>query len=135
VANKSHFEEVTVIRLRANILPLCLLAVGACKNVAPDADQPAVIINADDASRAVLQQTVNSVLGTDVLLADDALTDSSMLIIERRIPQSIDGSPAQGRIMETPVQFRLVTDGSNCALIDQRDGSRHLLANTRCVAE
>jgi hypothetical protein len=120
---------------RASALALCLVAVGACKNVAPDADQPAVIVNADDASRAALQQTINLLLETDVLLADDALTSTSLLTIERKIPQSIDGSPAQGRNMEMPFQFRLVTDGSNCVLIDQRDSSRHLLANTRCVVE
>lgn len=119
---------------RILLLPAALLLFG-CKNVAPDADQPAVIINADDGSRAALQETVNSVLGKDVLLADNALTDSSMLIIEQRIPRSIEGSPAQGSIVDKPVQFRLVTDGSNCVLVDQRDGSRHLLANTSCVAE
>ena len=74
-------------------------------------------------------------LGTDVTLADDALTDTSVLIIERNIPQSIEGSPAQGRTMDMPIQFRLVTNGSTCTLIDQRDGSRHILADTRCKAE
>jgi hypothetical protein len=37
--------------------------------------------------------------------------------------------------MEMPIQFRLVTDGTNCILVDQRDASRHILADTRCVAE
>jgi len=68
--------------------------------------QAAVIISADAASRAALQETVNAALHTDVALADDALTESSVLIIERKIPQSIEGSPAQGRNMEMPIQFR-----------------------------
>jgi hypothetical protein len=119
---------------RASLLAIACFLAG-CKNVAPDVDQPAVIVDASGASRTSLQQTVDAVLGTNVLLADDALTDTSVLIIERKLPQSIEGSPAQGRNMEMPVQFLLVTDGSKCILIDQRDGSRHILADTRCIAE
>ena len=121
-------------RTRAVAFIACAMTLAACKNVAPDADQAAVIVNPDAASRAALQQTVNTALRTDVTLADDALTDTSVLIIERKIPQSIEGSPAQGRNMEMPIQFRLVTDGTNCILVDQRDASRHILADTRCVA-
>ena len=106
-----------------------------CKNVAPDADQVAVIVNADAASRAALQQTVNAALHTDVMLADNALTETSVLTIERKIPQSIEGSPAQGRKMEMPIQFRLVKNGGECILIDQRDMSRTVLADTVCSVE
>ena len=113
------------------------IAVGfaGCKNVAPAVDQAAVIVNPDAASRAALQATVNAALHTDVALADDALTDTSILIIERKAPQSIEGSPAQGRTMEMPFQFRLVTNGSECVLIDQRDMSRTVLADTVCSVE
>lgn len=120
---------------RALAFIACAMTLAGCKNVAPDADQAAVIVDADAASRAALQQTVNATLHTDVALADDALTETSVLIIERKMPQSIEGSPAQGRNMEMPIQFRLVTDGTNCILVDQRDASRHILADTRCVAE
>lgn len=120
---------------RAIAFVACAITMAACKNVVPDSDQAAVIISADAASRAALQQTVNAALHTDVTLEDDALTDTSVLIIERNMPQSIEGSPAQGRTMEMPIQFRLVTDGTNCILVDQRDASRHILADTRCVAE
>jgi hypothetical protein len=106
-----------------------------CKNVVPDTDQAAVIINPDAASRAALQETVNTALHTDVALADDALTETSILTIERKVPQSIEGSPAQGRNMEMPIQFRLVRNGSECILIDQRDLSRTVLADTVCSVE
>jgi len=120
---------------RAVILAAILVAVAGCKDVAPDAEQSAVLINPDDASRAALQQTVNAALGTEVLLADDALTGTSLLVIERNPPQSIEGAPAQGRNMGTPIQLRLVSDGSQCILVDQRDGSRHVLENASCVTE
>jgi hypothetical protein len=120
---------------RAIVLAVFALSFTGCKNVAPDADQAAVIINPDAASRAALQETVNTALHTDVALADDALTETSILTIERKVPQSIEGSPAQGRNMEMPIQFRLVTNGTECVLIDQRDMSRVVLADTVCSVE
>ena len=121
----------------SRVIALAALAVScaACKNVAPDADQAAVIVNPDAASRAALQATVNAALHTEVTLAEDALTETSMLIIERQTPQSVAGSPAQGRTMEMPIQFRLVVNGSDCILIDQRDMSRVVLADTVCSVE
>ncbi len=121
--------------IKALALAVSAISLVGCKNVAPDVDQAAVIVNPDAASRAALQATVNSVLHTEVALADDALTATSILNIERKIPQSIEGSPAQGRNMEMPIQFHLVANGSECILIDQRDLSRTVLADTICSVE
>jgi len=109
--------------------------VAGCRTVATEHDQAACIIHPDDASRAALQRAVNDALHTNVTLADDALTESSLLIIERSPPRSMQGSPAQGRNMDVPIQFRLVINGGDCVLIDQRDRSRHTLANSRCEPE
>ena len=118
---------------------LWLLAVTSglfsCQTVATAYDKPARISDPTDASRAALQQTVNAVLNTNVTLAADALTGSSLLIVERAMPRTMDGSPAQGRTMEMPIQFRLVINGDDCILIDQRDESRHVLQDTSCIAE
>jgi len=113
---------------------LLSFAVVGCKYVAPDAGQPAVIVEPDAASRAALQHAVDTELGVEVLLADDALTGTSILIIEPTVPRSIAGAPAAGRTMEPPVRFELVTDGRVCVLVDTRDASRQVLADTRCVA-
>jgi hypothetical protein len=120
---------------RAIALAALAVTFAACKNVAPDVDQAAVIVNPDAASRAALQETVDAALHTDVTLADDALTATSILVIERKAPQSIEGSPAQGRNMEMPIQFRLVANGSECVLIDQRDMTRVVLTDTVCSVE
>jgi len=107
----------------------------ACQTVATTNDKPARIADPTAESRAALQQTVNAALNTEVTLADDALTDTSVLLIERSVPRSLEGAPAQGRIMEMPFQFRLVINGDDCVLIDQRDESRHELKDTSCIAE
>jgi len=118
------------------LLLTALGVVGACcKTVATEPDKAARIIDADDASRAALQRAVDGALKTHVTLADDALTESSLLIIERSPPRNIQGLPSQGRNMDLPIQFRLVINGDDCVLIDQRDRSRHELEDTRCEAE
>lgn len=115
---------------RALAIVVCALSVAACKEVVP-----AVIIEPDEASRQALQHAVNEALGTDVMLAPSALTDTSVLYIERRMLESMDGLPLEGRRMDAPIRLTLVTDGSKCVLIDMRDESRHVLADTECVAE
>lgn len=107
----------------------------ACQTVATNYDKPARIADPTAGSRAALQQAVNAALNTEVTLADDALTGSSVLTIERSVPRSMEGAPSQGRNMEMPFQFRLVVNGDNCVLIDQRDQSRHVLRDTSCIAE
>ena len=108
--------------------------VVGCQTVATGYDKPARITDPTDDSRVALRQTVNAALNTNVTLADDALTDSSLLIVERSMPKSMEGSPAQGRTMDMPYQFRLVINGDECVLIDQRDDSRHVLRDTSCIA-
>jgi hypothetical protein len=97
-------------------LGVALLTTG-CQTMGSDADQPARIINPDEASRA------------------NALTESSMLIIERSPPRTMTNPNPQGRTMDEPIQFRLVINGSDCILIDQRNESRHVLEDTECAAE
>jgi hypothetical protein len=116
----------------------CLVGVsiglGACETIATDNDQPATITNPTEASRAALQQAVNTALRTAVVLADDALTETDLLTIERSPAQGIGTSPADGRIMDMPIQFRLVISADSCIIIDQRDAARYPLENTSCKA-
>lgn len=112
-----------------------LVALAGCQTMADSYDKPARIVNPDDASRAALQAAVNSAFGTKVTLADDALTDSSLLTIERSPRPTMENPNPLGRNMELPYQLLLVINGADCVLIDQRDRSRHNLANTTCEAE
>lgn len=111
------------------------ITLAACQTVATEYDKPARISNPDESSRAALQQTINAALHTEVVLADDALTNSSQLFIERVMPKTMEGSPAGGRTMEKPFEFQLVINGDDCVLIDRRDDSRHVLQESTCIAE
>lgn len=106
-----------------------------CQTVDTDFDRPARIVNADADSRAALQAAVNEALSTEVLLAEDALTDGSLLTIERWPAGTMENPVPQGRILEKPILFRLMINKSDCILVDQRDRSRYTLANTNCAAE
>ena len=112
-----------------------MFALVGCETLATDGDIAARITNPTDESRAALQSAVNNALDANVTLANNALTDSSVLTIERNPPRSMENLPAQGRNMDMPMQFRLVLNDGDCVLIYTADDSRRKLANTSCVAE
>jgi hypothetical protein len=113
---------------------LALTALG-CQTNGSYVDKPARIVNPGDASRAALQDVVNTAFGTNVTLADNALTDSSLLTIERNPRPTMQNPNPLGRNMEMPFQLRLYINGTDCILVDQRDNSRYVLEMTTCTAE
>jgi len=121
--------------VRAILGTLLWFMLTGCQTVDTDLDRPARIVNADADSRAALQAAVNEALGTEVMLADDALTGTSLLTIERWPTGTMENPVPEGRRLDKPIQFRLVINDSDCVLIDQRNESRHVLENTDCVAE
>jgi NAD(P)-dependent dehydrogenase (short-subunit alcohol dehydrogenase family) len=113
-----------------------ILLLASCQTTNVNADVPALITDPDDASRAALQAAVAASFGgLDVLLANDALTTTSVLMIERSPRGSLNNNQAMGRVLEQPMRFQLVKNGADCTLIDLRDDSRHVLADTSCVPE
>ncbi len=123
--------------LTRRLLPLIAagLFAAACQTVVAGDDQPARIVNADTESRAALHAAVGKALGTDVLLAQDALTDSSVLTVERWPAGRLDNPVPQGRIVEPPIRFQLMRRGDACVLIRLDDGARYVLADTDCAVE
>lgn len=113
-----------------------ILSVAGCQTMNAGGDVPAVITGPDDKSRADLKAALAASFGgLDVVIADDALTQTSLLTIERGPHRTINNPSPGGRILADPFRFRLVKSGKDCVLIDLRDDSRHLLADTSCVPE
>ena len=97
---------------------------------------PAVIVNPTPESRAELQRAVSEMLsGADVLLADDALTQSSILTIEHRRTGSLDNPPLSGRDLGSPERFHLLLTGTGCVLVHESDEATVSLPETDCVPE
>ena len=113
-----------------------IFAMAACKTTRAQEDIAAVIIDPTPQSHAELLQVLTDALnGAPVTIADDALTQNSLLIIERQVPRDLENQPITGRDLGRPKQFRLVLSSGDCVLIDLRDQSRHKLEKTTCEPE
>lgn len=100
----------------------------ACKSGAVRDDLPAHITAPDARSRAELLRVVGIALNArTITIADDALVNDSLLIIEPKY--------LTGRELSTPEHFRLVLNGTRCILVHQENESRTELRNTSCAAE
>jgi hypothetical protein len=101
---------------------------------AADMHQAARITNPTPASRSELARVVSEALGgVPITLAEDALTQSSLLVIEHARPRDAQGRLLQGREMRRPEQFRLVKSGSDCVLVHVRTGRQWVLKSTACT--
>jgi hypothetical protein len=119
--------------IRRWLFATAALAPAACGTLAAQ-EQPAVIASPTERSRAELLRVVSAAAsGQTVTLADDALTRSSVLTIERRTPTGPQGRAATGRTLEAPERFTLVLRGSHCVLVRAADGRAFELDETRCV--
>jgi hypothetical protein len=127
-----------------NIALCCAaLALAACKATAPASEEislqdgrPAVIVDPSAESRAELQRVVSDMLsGAEVTLAGDALTETSVLIIERARIRSLENPPLSGRDLGRPERFQLRTTGTECVLIHENSDARYELYETDCVPE
>ena len=98
------------------------------------AEMPARIVAPTAESRAELERAVSSVLGVaPVTLADNALTRTSTIVIERARRIGPDGHALDGRDLGRPERFRLVLGDGHCALIHERSGRRVPLESTTCA--
>jgi hypothetical protein len=91
--------------------------------MATAAETAAVLDSPDEASHAAVQSAVNELLGSEVMLAGNAFETSSIVTMEHL---------QFGRVMERPLRLRLVTTGSDCILISDRDDARKLIDGVSC---
>jgi hypothetical protein len=115
---------------------LLVLAIAAgCRHLAADEEHPAVLVDPTDAVRAELHAALTAALGrAPVAIADDALTQTNVLIIERAPVRELDGRPLDGRVLEPTVhRFELVLATGQCVLVRPSDAWRMRLASATCA--
>lgn len=129
-----------LLRLGVSACAACALA--ACRTAPPPdepslaGDQPALIVNPTPESHAELERVVSDMLfGAEVTLSKDALTESSVLVVERARIRSLENPPLSGRDLGRPERFRLLTTGTECVLIHESNHARYELPETDCVPE
>ena len=115
---------------------IAVLLLSACNTPSAPQDVPALIVDPTENSRAELRLVVSRALnGIEVTLADDALTQTSLLTVERRPIRDLQGRLLEGRKLGMPHRFRLVKNGSDCVLVEIPDARRWVLGQTSCIAE
>lgn len=112
---------------------LSAFLLSACTTLQAQPDVAALITNPSAESRADLQSAVTAALNVaSITLADDALTQTSILIIDRTRPRDAGGRQLSGRDVGKPEQFQLVKQGARCVLVHQASGKRFDLPKTTC---
>ena len=112
------------------------LALAGCGSNGLQPDVPAVRTSLTEASTLEIEQIVATAAGgSRIAIADNALSESSLLIVERAPRERIDVPPANGRDYGRPDRFRLVLDGPQCFLVHEETGLRYLLKDTVCITE
>jgi hypothetical protein len=112
------------------LLGSCLSAADGATGLA---EQPAVITNPSAATRAELLKIIRGALRNgQLMLADDALLSSSVILIERTRRVDPSGLLANGRELGRPEQFALVRRGEKCILIQSRTQARWILHQSWC---
>jgi hypothetical protein len=113
-----------------------LLLICARQTLSAPELQPALLTNSTAQSISELQRAVRDALnGAPVRLAGDALTQNSILVVERVQPRDAAGLPLNGRELGKPEHFRLVKHGAHCILIHERTGKHWALRSATCAAE
>ena len=109
------------------------LVVAGCQTAVAVPSVRALVVDPTDAGRAELQQAVASALGgRPVLLAADALTHSSDLLIERTPRAGPEGIRIPGRDTEPVQRFRLLVYGGKCLLVHVNTDTRFELGGINC---
>ena len=122
----------------SSILLVITIPLFACQNSHSGAAVPARIIDSTTESHAELVKTVSAALNNPaVTLADNALTSTSVLVIERKQHRDPNGNPVLGRNLDlNPVaRFRLLLKDGRCLLLHENTGDRYTLDKTHCIAE
>jgi len=116
------------------LLLLSTLLLTACAQSQTQSDANAVITDPSAASRNELRAAVAGLLGVaDVRLADDALTQSSTLLVERAAAVDAEGRPLNGRDLGRPEKFQLLKQGTQCVVVHVSSGKRAELPHTKCA--
>lgn len=118
---------------RHAILVTCVWLLSACQMTSSQVAKPAVLINSGAEVRQEISEAVIAMTGfSSVALADQDLTKSSELVVERKRQKTTKGDLIQGRDLELPHSFQLVRQNGQCWLVHQTTDQRLLLKKAQC---
>ncbi len=111
------------------------VSLSACSSLEIRHESAAVIDNASGETKAELEAIISRILKKPkVTIAEDALTESDILIISRTPKRNLRLNPVLGRSREKPNRFQLVKIGQDCYLKYEATQERCKLEKTSCRA-
>lgn len=119
--------------LRYLLLGLAALMV-ACAGSSGERERPARLLPPSDAARAELRAVVAAAIGqADVRLAEDALQQDGVLLLERKPRSDPMGHRVPGRDLGAPSRFQLFIADDRCLLRHAESDRSWPLEQARCV--
>ena len=120
---------------KRQLILLALLSLAGCKSLAEQSMRDALIEYHSEESMAELHSVVTEALSVKkTLLAPNALTQSSRLIIERKTHRTLQQGVVMGRSDEMPEIFKLKLKGTECILLHPASNRSWTLLKSRCKA-
>lgn len=117
---------------RPAVLAAALLLT-ACQMAPAQPAVPALLTNPGAEVRQELSAAIQALGGfSSVALADSDLTRSSELVMERLLPLEGRAERWQGRDLQLPQRFQLLTRNGECWLLHIPSGQRRRLLQAQC---
>jgi hypothetical protein len=134
MASNAHprFERV-LMRASLSAAAAAMVFLSGCTMSSSAGIAPPLVLESSAQSHAALERAVASLLGRQVMLANDALTHDSTLVIDRVTHRDPTGRRIDAREDPGPEIFRLKMQGSECLLVRQRTQESVRLDNVRCI--
>lgn len=122
--------------MRITLLLIFVALTTACATPASSGDVAAVITNASSQTHDEIRRVISAALnGAPVTIAPDALTQDSVLTIERTPMRDERGLLVNGRDTGRPEIFELRKKGRLCTLVQLRNDKHITLGLARCTAK
>lgn len=109
------------------------LVISACQSNTAGFMQAALLLNpGPDVTQEIREAVTDFTSFSSVQLSERDLTHSSVLVVERQRRMDDKGDVLQGRDLEMPFRFQLVTYEGRCWLMQLPSGQRHWLQKAQC---
>ena len=111
--------------------------LSACQTTQQATIEPtdARLMKSSSANTAILSEAVSEALGgRKVTLAENVLTDKSTLVMDPSFAsgRTMDSGFVNGRSLQKPDHFRLMTNGISCYLLHEESGKSIPLKDMNC---
>ena len=127
--------EQTTKHIRAFSAIILVISLLGCQGVLLTDAKPAQLAESTETVREQLKKIISQETGiSQIRISDNALMNSSFLIIERTTRQTISNPDLNGRELLLPYRFQLLIKGEQCFLVINDKNKHWLLNGVKCLS-